>query len=128
MRKETRVVFRLLIITICLVYIAFLKPQPQRYQIKEEIKDSKILEGAIQNSDEIYKVFDTATDKQYVNNMHMTTIFNLEAIKEPKTKIIQNSYVIDIVNNRVLHRKNLKIDVPHNSILGKRLNEETIKN
>lgn len=121
MNKDKFLVFLLLIIAICLVYVAFFKPQTQRYQIKEEIKREVTIKERLEGVTKTYKVFDTATGKQYVYEVYESTSFNPETMSRPETEIIPNNYVEDCINNLVIHRPVAKTITPDSSILGKRL-------
>ena len=87
----------MIIIAICLVYIAFLKPMPQRYTIKEENTETKSGDFVYFTTNII--LFDTATGNEYVYNRLQT--FNSKDGTDKK----DDSYVIrNQVKRKIIHK------------------------
>ncbi len=89
--------FLLTVITICLVYISFLKPTPQRYILSKEEKWSG-QEPRTQVSNDI-SVFDTATGKNYL--LTSLTSFNLNN----GTQVTNKDYIMqNFVAGKIIHK------------------------
>lgn len=88
----------LIVIAVCLVYISFLKPLPNRYErkvINEETKDL-----VSRRSVEGYEIFDTATGKVYRQTETLAMTYNRDGSASSAINIFER-LVADIVGNSV---------------------------
>lgn len=96
--KSKYLMFLLTTITICLIYIAFMRPSPQRYILKTTHKEPKP-EPPFSQSIYDVSIFDTATGKEYM--FSSITNFGLDNSTEKTTY----TYVIrDLINGKVIHK------------------------
>jgi len=96
--KKDYLNFILTIIAVCLIYIAFLKPMPQRYILKDSEKEMGS-EGYIKSTISTISIFDTATGKEYI--LTSTKNFYLKENREDRN---DSFIIIDFINRKIIHK------------------------